>query len=582
MRTLRRITKCALLFLFCGLMSGCVNDDYDFDDDIDSTMGIGANGLTLKLGNTEKMYLRDLLKVEDSEMLDTMTTDDEQCLYYLVKDGSSSFQVKVNDIAPFKVDNAVVATTPVATNTTGVDIALNSGIKYTAGVSGNTSVKIDINDIPNEIEEVSKIKMENTSILITYSLSNDAFSLTAAEGFKITFPDDIVIKNAAGEDSRVYQVGNLSGQVEVPISYIQLKKNGTGAKFGQTVTNGKINLSEEVKVEGNFTVQGKDGHSFKKGESVKLDINLSFPTIQPKEVSGLVNPSINANVEPIQIGDGLPDFLQDDAVELHVSNPTLSFKVLGTQVPIPLLFYADLSSVKDGKTLAEVRVPESPSEALILSHDTTLVYFCTIGFPFKPEEDVSFHSYAIKDLGNLITKIPDRINVDLSTGHIKTNQEVEHTITLGKTYAADVTYEALIPFEFKANTQIVYTDSCDNMNKDLKDYQADGVTITASAENTVPLDLTVELIPKDVNGQVISGIEIGSAIAKAGSKDNPITTPLSITLKAKNPADVSKLDKIEFKIYCKSVGDGELYSNQYIQMKEIRVKLNGQIVGDFN
>lgn len=582
MKKTKKFQNWALLFLLCALMSGCVNKDYDFDEDIDATMGLGANGLTLKVGNTEKMYLRDLLKVEDSEMLDTLKTGTKQCLYYLVKGGNSNFNVEVKDINPFQIEKVNIVTTPVATNTTGADIPLSSAVQYTEDVSGISTMSVKIEDISSDIKEISKITMENTSLVITYALNSNDFALTKATGFSLTFPDDIVIKNESGEDSHVYNVQNLSGRIEVPISYIQLKKSGTGAKFGQVVENGKVSVSENIAVSGNFTIQGKNGSMFSKGESVKLDVAVSFPSIRPKKISGLVAPDISATVDPIQISNDLPDFLQDESVELHVANPTMRFDVQGTQIPMPLLMSAGLNSVKANSTIASVRVPEGTAQAGIASQTNSVLYFYQGTKPFDPNEAANYSGYKVSNLGNLITKLPDAINVDLSTGHITTDQSVEHTLTLGQTYAASVDYQALIPFSFEANTQIVYSDSCDNMNKDMKKYQADGLTVTATAENTIPLDLTVELIPKDVNGNVISGIEIGTAVAAAGAKDTPKMTPLSITLKANNPADVSKLDKIEFKIYCKSVSADELYSNQYIQMKEIRIKLNGKIVGDFN
>ena len=65
------------LALSLGLpLTACVDDSYDASKDIDMTMGLGSQGLQLKLGNTENIMLADLL--EEDENLKT----DAQHTYY--------------------------------------------------------------------------------------------------------------------------------------------------------------------------------------------------------------------------------------------------------------------------------------------------------------------------------------------------------------------------------------------------------------------------------------------------------------------------------------------------------------------
>ena len=48
------------------------------------------------------------------------------------------------------------------------------------------------------------------------------------------------------------------------------------------------------------------------------------------------------------------------------------------------------------------------------------------------------------------------------------------TIQLCRTYNSDMSYDLYVSFTFNNGLNIVYNDSVTGMNKDLKDYEADG------------------------------------------------------------------------------------------------------------
>ena len=59
-------------------MNSCMDDSYDLNN-VDLTMGLGSDGLSVTLGNTEKIYLGDLLDLDESVKLDGENT------FYLVQ-----------------------------------------------------------------------------------------------------------------------------------------------------------------------------------------------------------------------------------------------------------------------------------------------------------------------------------------------------------------------------------------------------------------------------------------------------------------------------------------------------------------
>ena len=59
-------------------ITSCVDDNYDFEEDIDMTMGLGSTGLSVKLGTTDKILLGDILEENDN------TKTDKNSVYYIV------------------------------------------------------------------------------------------------------------------------------------------------------------------------------------------------------------------------------------------------------------------------------------------------------------------------------------------------------------------------------------------------------------------------------------------------------------------------------------------------------------------
>ena len=113
----------------------------------------------------------------------------------------------------------------------------------------------------------------------------------------------------------------------------------------------------------------------------------------------------------------------------------------------------------------------------------------------------------------------------------------------------------------------------------------------------MPLDLTATVIPVDVNGRVINEIVVSEAnVAPAQPKSvlaneaevtaTGVETPVQITMKLTDPKALKRLDVLRLRIQAagtQTAGQKAVLSSlQYIKVKDIRLKLKGQIVADFN
>ncbi|MEG2156642.1 MAG: hypothetical protein RRY07_02505 [Bacteroidaceae bacterium] len=572
----KRKMQALATILLCGtsLISCSVDNSYDLDQDIDMTMGLGSNGLALKLGSTAKTYLKDLLKVEDSEMLETTGTN----LYYLKKDGSSNVSVKVDAIDPFKIKDINIDTDPIYT--APISGSLPEDVTNETHVKGKNNIDVHITSIPTEVKEIHGIKFNNVLITINYDVyRNDhvfpGFHVDGVKNLKFVFPDFIYLNKGAHSYTH-----NKVGEITIPIDSIVLPSSAD-SKYGMLVKDGKIDLSGSVSVSGDFKTTIKKGTSVQEGDNAYIKMNVDISEVAPSKVSGLMDPVINPTVDPINIKNDLPDFLDDEAVTLNVTNPTIRFDMAGTSLPIDLDFKATLMGYKS------VNVPATGVIGISKKQNSTF-YIYQGSTPFDPTGvEEKAEKYKVPTLNTLLTKIPEEIKIDLSNDKVTTNKAKMHEVDLPMNCNVDMKYNVLVPFRFGKDLCIVYSDSVDDMNKDLKDYDAEGVTITSTAINSIPLDLLVKLVPIDVNGKEISKnlLEVSEATIKAAPLTGDKTeTKITLTLTAKQKGVVSKLDKFKFKITAKSEieGNGELMSDQYIELKDLRLKLNGKIIANFN
>ena len=251
--------------------------------------------------------------------------------------------------------------------------------------------------------------------------------------------------------------------------------------------------------------------------------------------------------------------------------------------------YALNQASENGSVMATASLPQS-GKVDINKGQNSVYYFSQEGSPYDPTGiDPAATVYTVDNLSDLVRKLPDNIQVDCNDGRVNVKQGVLHSIALNRTYSGTINYDVLVPFIFNSGMTIVYTDSIADMNEDLKDYQAEGFDVTGEAYNTVPMELVADIEPLDLNGNVLTGITVTPATIAAGTglhegEDNngAVKSNITITLTAQNPADVSRIDKLRFHVTAGSEAQGALYSNQYFSIQNLRLKLKGQIIGDFN
>lgn len=620
-------------FLFVGalcagsafLTTACVDNSYDLSEDLDLTMGLGSNGLSVPMGNVEKIYLSDILSVDESVKLDAANQ------YYLVEDGTTNFEFTIDKVTT-KVDNPTLRTDagkPALPFSTVRDLLGAAGVSsitlpavskiFTGEAEGTQGIDFSVTNISSDIKAIHSVNFQpmRVSLKLEWFKSNGAlkFDLDKLRDVVIVLPPILHVDkstlsagwtlnettNTLTNSSILFNSANNKEIVSFNIDQAQLKDRSVIENGELTINPEALDITMKGKADfkntGSFTMTSNDYMD------VRLHIKVGTPGANNKtnvyvtRAKGVFDPLINPDVESIDIASELPDFLQDPEVRVNVSNPTLKFNVYpknNVQIPADVDFYATLHSIKDGQD--QVSPVEFPKYTRLYKNTSNVIYFHQDAAPYDPtglETDApgkKVQTKKVDNISSLINVLPDRIEVDLGANGADKHIRVvgENEVALGQKYSQVVDYTIYVPFEFKNGVTIVYTDETDGMNEDLKDYAADGIQISAEAENTIPLDLKATISAYDMNDKLIPGIQFEEVDVKAGGGTDAtaVTTALTIKATLTDPNLLKKLDKLEFKINAASEATSnathKLVSTQYVQLKNVKLKLVGQIVADFN
>lgn len=601
------------------MLTSCLDDSYDLNK-VDLTMGLGSDGLAVTLGNTENIMLNDILDTDESVKLDANN------LYYLVENGSTNINMKVDGFSTNISDTKLNMNAPVLSfadvkssveeklgtslgNVTSV--AVDNGLRSTGKADGSEALDFEVSGMQSDVTYLKDLVIEDTDVKMmlhtTNTPANMPLGVISMNDVEITLPSVLRVKE--GSLAAGWTLDKSKNTLKcASINYNNAQPTICALKVDKVVLNrepknGKIEFTENeltitMKAQ-KVTFGATEAFTMHENDvaSVRLDIvvgnsNVSKSNLTVVEATGKFNPVIDPQVNPIDIGSSLPDFLKDEEVALDVANPTLRFTSDFSNIPVGVNFSGKLTSVfEDASKNCSVTLPEKSFE----NNKYNVLYYAQTENPYDPSglpAEGTYDKAQVSNLNTLVKKIPEQIKVDLSGNKVKVKDQL-YTIKLNQEYTADADYSVFVPFEFNKGLSIVYNDSTNSFNDDIDKYAAEGIRITALAKNAIPLDLNVAIEATDVNGNVIEGIVFTPAVVKAGSgKKNPATakyelveTPITLDATLKDPNLLKLVDKLIFKVRADNKETTEshtLVSDQYLRLDKIKLRLKGAVTADFN
>lgn len=572
------------------LVTGCTNDDYDFDQ-IDATMGFGGGELEIPASSTMNIPLSDILELEENGSVKIAANGDY--LFQLTGTDATTASPKISPIH---------LTGRSYTNT--INLSTSSAAKGTRAAGTHLSFvspkqqMFEYNGTDAAVKSLNSAEVDGEIVLnVNLTLGGLSSAITKLDKVTLTLPGYLqILPPVTGNGNGVPMVNGSKITVEnVSTSRnLQLTIKAKKLDFANQDAYGKVVVNNgSIKMDGYFDL-GIEAHvTGVPTSALSIGANVKVNDIYLKSATGIFDPEINIT----SLGDvavtGVPDFLSEDGVRADLDNPQIILSIKN-DMDAAAKVSAKVISTKNGQNLATVQLPEMHIYKTSLT-SVTKICICRHKTAELTAQYGAANVYEVSNLATLINKhIPDHVQITDVVAKADLSQEM--TIEFGRNYNVEPSYEVYAPLAFAEGAVIEYADDFDGWNDDLDDLElAEGtyLRLTADAQNLVPATLIVEATPLGVDGTDISNqieVNIKQGTVKASADGiKAVTSPLEIELREKVKGALQKLDGLSYKVKGKASHDGtkvtgiNLNSKKHtLKLENIKVKLVGKVIGNFN
>lgn len=566
--------------LLGSMTTSCVDSSFDFDKDFDWSINTGY--LAFPVGKTDTIFLDDIIEIDEGDDLQIVPDADGNGVageYHLIKDGEID-RASAN-VRMATVDGSTTHIDPI-TAADESSVVSPSGM-ITTQISQTGDVKADAADIDDALKELGSLKAAApTALTLNIKLEGNLNFSTISGNLKVKFPSFLVFNDPAVNANNEIQIPCSELQLNVPyVRTLQL----TGYHFddGLPVVNNEIHLNEQVVITGETNVQLPSGGQIGSGVKLQIVPTVLLADMSVDEATGIIQPEIDATKTSVEISN-LPDFLNDDETSLSVSNPVILFSAVNPlNAPVDLTGKM-LGKKEDGTLISgsEVKFGAGSTDPILLQPGSNLIALSRLG----TGGPAGSQNIAVANINNLIAKIPDVVEVEMQPA---VSYDKYYSIRLGHDYEVSGNYNIDIPLSFEEGLNIVYTDSADDLNSDLKDLDFEEAAVEFDAVNTIPLELEVKaenVTPLDINKQPLSDIKVEVEGGIAASADGKTSTRQTLLIKMTEQVKgaMSRLDAIRFRVTAvpgQAIGI-TLRSEQWMQLENIKVKVPKGINIDLN
>lgn len=563
----------------------CVDNKYDLDKDIDMTINVGGEHLTIPAGSSDTAYLSKIIEVEEGDILQPDATTR---VYHLTKKDDI-------DVEPTTVKEVTISETTTKLEETKIVKTTSSLINedVTEGINTLGDFKAESNNIDEALKELGALYAKTpVDLILTIDFQKEQslnFTRVQANKLKIVFPDYIVFKAEEGIQGHELI---LDGQVlsENGSSYSRTLKV-EGYKFSENAGAGKKPNGGTLTIEGVISMEGEVVTSGVSGTGIlSLVPKTVLREMTANSVTGVIQPEIKAETTNIELND-LPDFLKDEETRMDITNPVILLRAenqLETSVEVDAVLTPMKGNAQiDGK---EVKVGSGYGKTpVVLASGKNVIALsrtgeCTI-------EGVT-SNVKVEDINNLLETIPDDIEVDLQP---VVRNEGYYTAELGRAYEMPSSYEVDVPLSFEQNLNIVYNDSVQDLNKDLNDLDKvilKKANVLLTVDNAIPLKLQLKpenVLIKDVYGNELTAVkktieEDKQYVTESTDGEKPVTSELVLNLTSEDTAFLSKIDRICFKLTAVpgSATGVPLKDTQWLKVTSIKLSVPGGVNLDLN
>lgn len=558
----------------------CVDNKYDLDKDIDMTVNVGGEHLTIPAGSSDTAYLSKIIEVEEGDILQP---DAATRVYHLTKKDDI-------DVKPTTVKEVTISSANTDLTKELVGTGSSASASITTDLEEENNLTAKASDIDEALIELGALGAETpASLTLTFEFLNTGnltFGSVTAKNLEIQLPDFLMFEKGEVEE------GNKLILNDEELKNAQKVLHVIGYEFGEKAGEGeKPDENRTITIDGKVTMKGQVVTSGIGGSgSLTMTMHVTLGEMTANSVTGVIQPNIKAETTDIELND-LPDFLKDEETRLDITNPVILLRA-DNPLETPVEVDAVLTPMKNNTQIegkkVEIGSGNEKTPVVLASGENVIALSrtgeCTI-------EGVT-SNVKVEDINNLLETIPDDIVVDLQP--VVRNEDY-YTAKLGWSYEMPSSYEVDVPLSFEQGLNIVYNDSIQDLNKDLNDLDKVGLKnmkVILSVDNAIPLKLQLKaenVQIKDVYGNELSAVkktieEDKQYVAESTDGEKPATSELVLNLTSEDTAFLSKIDRICFKLTAVpgSATGVPLKDTQWLKITSIKLSVPGGVNVDLN
>ena len=584
-----RLSRMIVPVLFAGGMVACVDDNYDLNKDISMEVGIGGKYFAIPLGTTDSIRVDSLLELDD------------ESVFMFMEDGTAviskldSVKVRVPEIQQVTLQSWASEIEPIV-NEIEVPEEAQGAVGEVAlpekDVNSSTSIEFD-EEVPEELLDLNTVKFDGTPKLvidIQFEAPEEVAKLELMD-YVIHFPEFIVFDDNRIENHCLVIDGEMDVDagyhVELDIAEFDFAEN----PIQEVGSEKRLHIDGAVTLDGQLRVTVRGDGTLPGTVTVGIMPQVSIDEMKLGEITGKVNVDIEEVNEEVDLGD-IPDFLKDKDVVLDIEHPVIMLEV-GNTTGVPVLADLTLTPLADGSPIENgiIELRREERDIVVKAADEMGEYTWSNFFISNSEAGMEpgFIPVDVPNLPNLIRQIPDVIQINMTA---EADPEAEHRFDLSHgDYEMNVRYNVHVPLTFGPDLQVIYRDTIDDFNSDIKDYvkYVTEVVMEMEVENTIPLGMMCRAVALDVDGRALSGIEVSTPqpIEAAGWDGNNTTLVMSaftIELKETVAGTMEQLDGLALEITAdanEGVEGASLKNNQYLRLSG-KMRIPGGITVDID
>ena len=586
-----RLSRMIVPVLFAGGIVACVDDNYDLDKDISMEVGIGGKYFAIPLGTTDSIRVDSLLELDD------------ESVFMFMEDGTAviskldSVKVRVPEIQQVTLQSWASEIEPIV-NEIEVPEEAQGVVDEVAlpekEVNSSTSIEFD-EEVPEELLDLNTVKFDGTPKLvidIQFEAPEEVAKLELMD-YVIHFPEFIVFDDNRIENHCLVIDGEMDVdagyRVELDIAEFNFEEEENPIQ--EVGSEKRLHIDGAVTLDGQLRVTVRGDGTLPGTVTVGIMPQVSIDKMKLGEITGKVNVDIEEVNEEVDLGD-IPDFLKDKDVVLDIEHPVIMLEV-GNTTGVPVLADLTLTPLADGSPIENgiIELRREERDIVVKAADEMGEYTWSNFFISNSEAgmELGFEFVDVPNLPNLIRQIPDVIQINMTA---EADPEAEHRFDLSHgDYEMNVRYNVHVPLTFGPDLQVIYRDTIDDFNSDIKDYvkYVTEVVMEMEVENTIPLGMMCRAVALDVDGRALSGIEVSTpqAIEAAGWDGNNTTLvrgDFTIELKETVAGTMEQLDGLALEITAdanEDVKGASLKNNQYLRLSG-KMRIPGGITVDID